>query len=289
MRPTRRSAALLVPEAAAEADAAFGNGAVYLERYYDAARHVEVQLFGDGDGGVQIFGDRDCSVQRRHQKLIEECPAPGLDDERRAVLHESSRALAASLTYRGAGTVEFLVDTVGGDIVFLEMNARIQVEHPVTEEAFGIDLVAAQLLLALGRDSDLPDAPSVPPATAMEIRINAEDPARGFAPAPGSLTTVDFPGGPGIRVDTHVHDGAMLPPFYDSLIAKLIVRATDRPRALAALRSAASRTVIQPVPTTLPVHEFVLGHPDFARGAVPTTWFGAAWGSRDDNEEDNDG
>ncbi|MCU1437816.1 MAG: accC 2 [Naasia sp.] len=271
----------LVGEAEAEAQAAFGNGALYAERFYGAARHVEVQVFGDGKGGVQVFGDRDCSVQRRHQKLIEECPAPAIDEGRRRLLHDSSRALVRELGYRGAGTVEFLIDTRSSDIVFLEMNARIQVEHPVTEEAYGVDLVAAQLLLALGRDPELPDVDPVPPAVAIEVRVNAEDPARGFLPSPGRLHLVDFPRGPGIRVDTHVESGDEIPPFYDSLMAKLIVRASDRPHAVAALRSAVQRTRVDGVSTTLPVFDAVLDHADFVAGAVTTTWFGEMWEARD--------
>lgn len=274
--------AALVPQAAAEAAAAFGDGALYLERFYGAARHVEVQVFGDGQGGAQVFGDRDCSVQRRHQKLIEECPAPNLDEERRRVLHDASRALVRELRYRGAGTVEFLVDTRSRDVVFLEMNARIQVEHPVTEEAYGIDLVAAQLRLALGCDPRLPDAPAVPPATAIEVRINAEDPELGFVPRPGLVERIEWPGGPGVRIDHHLIEGEGFPPYYDSLMAKLIVRAADRGSAVEALRSAVERTRITGVPTTLPVHRAVLGHPDFVRGGVPTTWFGAMWEARDE-------
>lgn len=269
--------ALLAPAAAAEAQAAFGNGALYLERFYPAARHVEVQVFGDGHGGVQIFGDRDCSVQRRHQKLIEECPAWGLTDSRRAALHNSSRALVKALSYRGAGTVEFLVDTESEDIVFLEMNARIQVEHPVTEEAFGIDLVAAQLRLALGQDPGLPDVPPVPGAAVIELRINAEDPDNDFRPSPGVIDRVVWPTGPGLRVDTHVYDGYPFPPFYDSLMAKLIVRAHDRDAAVEAVRSAAGSVTVEGVVTTLPLHEFVLAHPDFVRGGVSTSWFGPIW------------
>ncbi|HWI32493.1 MAG TPA: biotin carboxylase N-terminal domain-containing protein [Microbacterium sp.] len=271
----------VVPQAEAEAKAAFGEGALYAERFYGAARHVEVQVFGDGEGGVKIFGDRDCSVQRRHQKLIEECPAPDIDDARRQVLHESSRALVRDLRYRGAGTVEFLVDTQSSDVVFLEMNARIQVEHPVTEEAYGVDLVAAQLLLALGRDPGLPEVAAVPSSVVIEARINAEDPTRGFLPAPGRIATVDFPRGPGIRIDTHIGSGEDFPPFYDSLMAKLIVRAADRPAAIAALRSAVERTRIEGIPTTLPVHEMVLGHADFMGGPVTTTWFEQIWGTHD--------
>ncbi|MGO4857299.1 acetyl-CoA carboxylase biotin carboxylase subunit [Arthrobacter sp. 2MCAF14] len=267
----------LAPQAAAEAVAAFGNGELYVERYYGSARHVEVQVFGDGEGGALIFGDRDCSVQRRHQKLVEECPAPGLSDERRRILHDSSRALVRALRYRGAGTVEFMVDTQSEDVIFLEMNARIQVEHPVTEEAFGVDLVAAQLRLALGRDPELPEVPPVPAATVIEVRINAEDPFQDFRPAPGRISTVTWPRGPGIRVDTHLRDQYSFPPFYDSLMGKLIVRAHDRQAAVEALASAVARTCIAGVTTTLPMHEYVLNHPDFRAGGVPTTWFGPVW------------
>ncbi|WP_009476266.1 biotin carboxylase N-terminal domain-containing protein [Rhodococcus sp. JVH1] len=269
--------ARLAPQAAAEAQAAFGNGALYLERFYPAARHVEVQVFGDGQGGAQIFGDRDCSVQRRHQKLIEECPAWGLTESRRTVLHDSSRALVQALCYRGAGTVEFLVDTESEDVVFLEMNARIQVEHPVTEEAYGIDLVAAQLRLALGQDPQLPDVPPVPPAAVIELRINAEDPDNDFRPNPGVIDHVSWPTGPGVRVDTHIYDGYSFPPFYDSLMAKLIVRADTRDAAVAAVQAAAHSVTVEGVTTTLPLHAFVLSHPDFIHGGVSTSWFGPIW------------
>ena len=267
----------LAPQAGAEAIAAFGNGELYLERYYGAARHVEVQVFGDGEGNALIFGDRDCSVQRRHQKLVEECPAPGLTDERRKILHDSSRALVRELRYRGAGTVEFMVDTQSDDVIFLEVNARIQVEHPVTEEAFGVDLVAAQLRLALGLDPQLPQVAPVPSATAIEVRINAEDPLQDFRPAPGRINTVTWPRGPGIRVDSHLKDDYSFPPFYDSLMGKLIVRAHNREAAVEALASAVSRTKIDGVTTTLPLHEFVLNHSDFRAGSMPTTWFGPVW------------
>ena len=269
--------ARLAPLAAAEAAAAFGRGELYLERYYGAARHVEVQVFGDGEGGVLIFGDRDCSVQRRHQKLIEECPAPDLSDQRRSRLHTAAADLVGALRYRGAGTVEFLVDTESEDIVFLEMNARIQVEHPVTEEAFGIDLVAGQLLQALGRDPELPSMGPRPPATAIEVRINAEDPFADFRPAPGRLGAVTWPRGPGIRVDTQVEPGYLFPPFYDSLVAKLVVRAHDRPAAIDALLAAVRGTDPGLPSTTLPVHEFVLADEEFRSGGVTTSWFEPLW------------
>lgn len=267
----------LAPHAAAEARAAFGHADIYLERYYGNARHVEVQVFGDGRGRAWIFGDRDCSVQRRHQKLIEECPAPNLDEAARSTLHSASRALVESLRYRGAGTVEFLVDTQSTDVVFLEANARIQVEHPVTEEAFGIDLVAAQLRLALGDDPALPDVAAVPEACAIEVRVNAEDVTKDFRPTPGTITELRWPRGPGIRVETCIETGDVLPPYYDSLIGKLIVRARSRAEALAALTSAVDRVDVVGVPTTLPLDRFILTQPDFIRGGVPTTWFEPLW------------
>lgn len=270
----------LAPQAAAEAVAAFGNGALYIERYYGKARHVEVQVFGDGFGRAWIFGDRDCSVQRRHQKLIEECPAPNLSDKRRQILHDASRRLVKALNYRGAGTVEFLVDTESEDVLFLEVNARIQVEHPVTEEAFGVDLVAAQLRLALGLDPELPEVGPVPAATAIELRINAEDPNADFMPNAGVITALSWPRGPGIRIDTQIEEGYKFPAFYDSLMAKLIVRANTREAAVAAVLSAARNTHIEGLKTTLPMHEFVLTHPDFASGPVPTSWFGPVWEER---------
>lgn len=272
----------LAPQAAAEAVAAFGNGALYLERYYGRARHVEVQVFGDGEGKAWIFGDRDCSVQRRHQKLIEECPAPGLSKERRAILHDASRRLVSALKYRGAGTVEFLVDTQSDDVVFLEVNARIQVEHPVTEEAFGVDLVAAQLRLALGMDPQLPEVGPEPPAAVVELRINAEDPANDFMPNSGIISSLSWPKGPGIRVDTQIVEGYSFPPFYDSLMAKLIVRAHNREAAVAGALSAVQNTTIDGLKTTMPMLEFVLSHPDFISGEVPTSWFGPIWEARKD-------
>lgn len=267
----------VAPIAQAEAHAAFGNGEIYLERFYPAARHVEVQVFGDGAGKVWILGDRDCSVQRRYQKLIEECPAPGLSAATRNRLHESAAALVHALRYRGAGTVEFIVDATSGEAVFLEVNARIQVEHPVTEEAYGIDLVKAQLLLALGRDPELPDVAPTPPLTAMEVRVNAEDPFTGFRPQPGTIGAIRWPRGPGIRIETVIEPGYVFQPYYDSLLAKLAVRAHDRTAALAALLSAVRQTHIEGVSTTLPMHEFVLSHPDFARGGVTTAWFAPEW------------
>jgi acetyl-CoA carboxylase biotin carboxylase subunit len=271
--------------AAAEARAGSGDGALYLERFYGAARHVEVQVFGDGAGRVQVLGDRDCSVQRRHQKLVEECPAPGLSAATRAGLHDGARRIGEHLAYAGAGTVEFLVDGAPGagadgdpePFVFLEVNGRIQVEHPVTEEAYGVDLVAAQLLLAAGLPTGLPDVPPVPAGHVIECRITAEDPHRGFLPSPGRITRARFPAGPGVRVDTHVRDGHEFPPYYDSLLAKLVVRAHDRTAAVAAMRAALDDLVVEGVATSADVHRAVLDHPDFRAGGVTTAWLDGVW------------
>jgi acetyl-CoA carboxylase, biotin carboxylase subunit len=271
----------VLPMAAAEARAGFGNGDLYLERFYPLARHVEVQVFGDGEGGVVLLGERDCSVQRRHQKLLEECPAPNLTPATRALLRVSASLLASRLRYRGAGTVEFLVDTEStcdpATVVFLEMNARIQVEHPVTEEAYGVDLVAAQLRLALGQATGLPDELPEPTVHVIECRLNAEDPHADFRPSPGRITAVRFPRGPGIRVDTHIYDGYVFPPYYDSLLAKIVVRAHNRSAAIEAMRAALAVTVIEGVMTTAAVHEAVLAADAFQSGGVPTAWLETVW------------
>ena len=278
----------LLPQAAAEARAGFGDPALYVERFYGRARHVEVQVFGDGEGGVVVLGERDCSVQRRHQKLMEECPAPGLTTGTRRLLRSSAADLVRELRYRGAGTVEFLVDTESvtptdddvATVVFLEVNARIQVEHPVTEEAYGIDLVAAQLRLALGLPHGVPDELPEPTSHVIECRLNAEDPEQDFRPSPGRITQADFPRGPGIRVDTHVTAGYLFPPFYDSLLAKVIVRAHSREAAIDAMQAALSATTITGVTTTAAVHHAVLSDPAFRAGGVPTSWLETVWPPR---------
>ncbi|MGB3764836.1 MAG: acetyl-CoA carboxylase biotin carboxylase subunit, partial [Ornithinimicrobium sp.] len=267
--------------AASEARAGFGDGALYVEKFYGSARHVEVQIFGDGEGEVIIVGDRDCSVQRRHQKVIEECPAPGLSPATRTLLHDSAAKLGRFLTYSGAGTAEFLVDTQDtsdpATVVFLEVNGRIQVEHPVTEEAFGVDLVAAQLLLAAGLPHQLPRCPPQPAVHVIECRLTAEDPRDSFRPSPGRIRSAEFPRGSGVRVDTHVYDGYLFPPFYDSLLAKLIVRSHDRDAAIAAMKAAVRNTRIDGVTTSAEVHTHVLNHPDFVAGGVTTEWLDTAW------------
>jgi acetyl-CoA carboxylase biotin carboxylase subunit len=253
----------------AEAGAAFGDRRVYLERFVASARHVEVQLLGDGETVVEL-GDRDCSVQRRYQKLVEEAPAPDLDGELRARMRRAAVAFGERLGYRGLGTVEFLVDRELGGFHFLEMNARIQVEHPVTEMVYGLDLVAEQLAVAEGRPLRPALAELAPVGHAIECRVNAEDWTRGFVPSPGTVRAAEFPAGEGVRVDTHVQAGAAVPPWYDSLLAKVVVHGRDRPDALARLRQALGRCRISGVATNLDMHLRLLERPELAAGAVDT-------------------
>jgi acetyl-CoA carboxylase, biotin carboxylase subunit len=258
--------------AAAEAGAAFGDARVYLERFVSRARHVEVQVLGDGAGNVVHLGERDCSVQRRYQKLIEETPAPVLSAEFRTRLHEAALRFAARLKYRGAGTVEFLVDVARGEFFFLEMNARIQVEHPVTEVVSGIDIVEAQIAIAGGGGLRLARGESWREGCAIECRVNAEDPARDFAPSPGTVRLARWPEGEGIRVDTHIESGARVPPFYDSLLGKIIAHGRDRSQALARLRAAVAVTRIEGVASNLGLHAEVLADPEFVSGGVDTNY-----------------
>jgi acetyl-CoA carboxylase, biotin carboxylase subunit len=256
--------------AASEAGAAFGDARVYLERYVAHSRHVEVQVLGDGAGGVVHLGERDCSIQRRYQKLIEETPAPGLPEPLRRRLHESALRVARRLSYRGAGTVEFLVDLPRRTFYFLEMNARIQVEHPITEAVTGIDIVARQIAIADGAGLGLAQSDIRAAGCALECRINAEDPARDFQPSPGVVSDVSWPAGPDVRVDTHIEGGSQVPPYYDSLLAKIIVRAPDRAGTLAAMRGAIAATRVAGVATNLAFHARVLADPEFIAGGVDT-------------------
>jgi acetyl-CoA carboxylase, biotin carboxylase subunit len=256
--------------ASSEAGAAFGDARVYLERYVTRGRHVEVQVVGDGEGRVIHLGERDCSVQRRYQKLIEETPAPRLSDELRRRLHEAAVRFAQRLRYRGAGTVEFLVDVERNAFYFLEMNARIQVEHPVTEAVTGIDLVAEQIAIAEGAGLRLKQEDVHPAGCAVECRVNAEDPAKDFQPAPGRVTRVAWPTGPGIRVDTYIGAGSRIPPFYDSLMAKIVAHGPDRAAALLRLREAIDAARVEGVATNLPFHARVLSDPEFVSGGVDT-------------------
>jgi acetyl-CoA carboxylase, biotin carboxylase subunit len=258
-----------VAVASAEAGAAFGDPRVYLERYVTAARHVEVQLLGDGRNVIHL-GDRDCSVQRRYQKVVEEAPAPLLGETLRVGLRAAGVALGQHLKYSGAGTVEFLVDPAAEAFWFLEVNARIQVEHPVTEMVTGVDLVAEQIAIAEGRGLRLDQAGVGLRGHAIECRINAEDPAAGFRPSPGTVTGAVFPAGPGIRVDTHVQAGSAVPARYDSLLAKLVVTGADRDQALARLRGALARCRIEGVATNLAMLAALAGDGEFAAGPVDT-------------------
>jgi acetyl-CoA carboxylase biotin carboxylase subunit len=258
--------------ASAEAGAAFGDERVYLERFVARGRHVEVQVLGDGAGQVVHLGERDCSVQRRYQKLIEETPAPGLSDDFRAAIRKAAVRFGEHLNYRGAGTVEFLVDVEREEFYFLEMNARIQVEHPVTEMVTGADLVAEQIAVADGQGLRISQEDVRLRGAAIECRINAEDPARDFAPSPGRVLEAAWPSGPGIRVDSHIVSGAMVPPYYDSLMAKIIAHGPDRQTALARLRKALAETHIEGVTTNIGFHARVLADPEFARGGVDTAY-----------------
>jgi len=255
-----------------EASAAFGDVRVYLERFIENGRHIEVQILGDGKGGVIHLGERDCSVQRRYQKLIEETPAPLLPHELRDQIHAAAVRFTERLSYRSVGTVEFLLDPERDTFYFLEMNARIQVEHPVTEVVTGVDLVAEQIGVAEGRGMSLKQSEVRWEGCAMECRINAEDPGNDFRPAPGRVRTAIWPFGEGVRVDTHIVSGASIPPFYDSLLAKIIAHGPDRPAVLERLRSAISQTRIEGVATNLSFHAAVLADPEFARGGVDTSY-----------------
>jgi acetyl-CoA carboxylase biotin carboxylase subunit len=256
--------------ASAEAGAAFGDPRVYLECYVSSGRHVELQVLGDGHGEVIHLGERDCSVQRRYQKLIEETPAVGLSSRLLAQLREAGVRFARRLKYRGAGTVEFLVDNDRDCFYFLEMNSRIQVEHPVTEAVTGIDLVAEQIAIAGGEGLRIRQDEVRLRGHAIECRINAEDPARDFQPSPGIVRAAEWPVGEGIRVDTHIEAGSSVPPFYDSLLGKLIAHGRDRAAALAVLERALAATRIDGVATNRAFHQRVLADAAFRQGGVDT-------------------
>ena len=258
--------------AMAEAQAAFGDPRVYLERYVAAGRHVEVQVLGDGENMIHL-GTRDCSIQRRYQKLVEEAPAPHLRDALREEMHRAAVAFGRHLKYRGLGTVELLVDCERDTFYFLEMNARIQVEHPVTEAICGLDLVAEQIAVAEGQPLRLTQDDVRLSGHAIECRLNAEEWTRDFRPSPGTVTEAVFPVGEGIRVDTHLQAGAQVPPYYDSLVAKLIVRGSDRADAVARMRQALARCVIGGVVTNLPMHAELMQQEEFGAGGFTTAYF----------------
>ncbi len=253
-----------------EARNAFGNAEMYLEKYVEEPKHIEIQVFGDGEGNVIHFYDRDCSIQRRYQKVLEEAPSL-LDDELRAAIAASAVKLAQFIKYRGAGTVEFLVDKHGA-FYFSEMNTRIQVEHPATEMITRFDLVQEQLRVAYGLGLTLSQEEVQVEGHAIEVRINAEDPSRDFRPSAGTITDVHWPGGPGIRVDSHVYSGYRIPPNYDSLIAKILAWAPTREQAITRMQRALRETVIEGVSTTIPFHLEVLDNAFFKRGAIYTNF-----------------
>ena len=264
-----------------EAASAFGGGSIYLEREVVPARHIEVQLLGDGAGQIVAIGERDCSIQRRHQKLVEEAPAPGLTDAARRELHDLAVRVATAAGLRNAATAEFL-RAPDGSFFFLEVNTRLQVEHGVTELVSGLDIVREQLSLAAGR----PLSPGAleaaaraaePASHAIEVRITAEDPARDFSPTPGWVRRWVMPAGPGVRVDSAVEAGERIPPEYDNLVAKIMVHAADRETAIGRLRRALDETEIAGIQTTLPFHRFVARDPSFAAGELSTGWVGERW------------
>jgi acetyl-CoA carboxylase biotin carboxylase subunit len=254
--------------ARSEALSAFGNGEVYVEKYLARPRHIEFQILGDSHGNVIHLGERDCSVQRRHQKLIEEAPSPAMTPELRAAMGEAAVRGAKAIDYVGAGTIEMLLDE-DGQFFFMEMNTRIQVEHPVTEMLTGVDLVKEQIRVAAGEPLSVRELPMLR-GHVIECRVNAEDPARNFQPSPGRIDVFHPPGGPGVRVDTHAYAGYTVPPFYDSLIAKLICQGRDRHEALGRMQMALESFIVEGITTTIPFLARVMTQPEFRRGEVDT-------------------
>ena len=254
-----------------EAEAAFGHPGVYLERFISRPRHVEFQVFGDVSGQVVHLGERDCSIQRRHQKLVEEAPSPALTPALREAMGQAAVKAAEAINYVGAGTVEFLLDE-SGEFFFIEMNTRIQVEHPVTEVTMGLDLVKEQIRVAAGEVLSFPVQNMVHRGHAIEFRINAEDPDRNFAPSPGLITTYHPPGGPGVRLDTHIYTGYRVPPFYDSLLGKLIVYGNSREEAISRARHTLDSFVIEGISTTIPFLSRITRDPDFVSGKTDTSF-----------------
>jgi acetyl-CoA/propionyl-CoA carboxylase biotin carboxyl carrier protein len=266
----------LFDSAVREAEAAFGRGECFVERYLDRPRHVEAQVLADTHGNVIVVGTRDCSLQRRHQKLVEEAPAPFLTPEQRAIIHNAAKAICKEADYHGAGTVEFLV-AVDGTISFLEVNTRLQVEHPVSEETSGLDLVREQFRIASGEAVPITEDPE-PRGHSIEFRINGEDPGRGFLPAPGAVTKLRLPAGPGVRVDTGIEEGTVIDGNFDSLLAKVIVTAATREEALRRSRRALAEMEVEGLATVLPFHRAVIEDPAFAEDfTVHTRWIETEW------------
>lgn len=263
--------AALFAAAQGEAEAAFGNPGVYLEKFVQKPRHIEFQILADSYGNVVHLGERECSIQRRHQKLLEEAPSPALTPKLRERMGRAAVAAAKSINYVGAGTVEFLLD-VEGNFYFMEMNTRIQVEHPVTEMITGLDLIAEQIRVAQGERLSLTQKDVVLRGHAIECRINAEDPDQNFRPHPGRISGYLPPGGPGVRMDSHVYTDYEIPPYYDSLIGKLIVWGSDRPAAIRRMRRALRECAVTGLPTTINFHQRILETPEFQAGDVYTNF-----------------
>jgi len=258
-------------QASAEAEAAFGNAGVYIEKYIERPRHVEVQFLADHHGNVVHLWERDCSVQRRHQKLIEESPAPRLPEETRKAMCEAAVRLAKVANYTNAGTCEFIVDQ-NNNFYFIEVNARIQVEHPVTEMVTGIDLIKQQILVAAGEKLPFRQEDIVHRGCSIECRINAEDPAKNFQPSPGKIERLIAPGGFGVRFDSHAHQGYTVSPYYDSMIGKLIVHQPTRREAIACMQRALSELRVEGIKTTVPIHQEILRHGAFTEARIDTTF-----------------
>ena len=257
-----------VQTARTEAQAAFGNPNVYVERYLTAPRHIELQIVADMHGNVTHLGERDCSIQRRHQKIVEEAPSPALSAALRAQLAGIGTQAMSAMGYYSVGTLEFLLDPERDEFFFMEMNTRIQVEHTVTEMVYGVDLVREQILIAMGEKLSIAGTPA-PRGHAIEVRINAEDPVT-YAPSPGRITALHLPGGLGVRLDTHVYDQYVVPPFYDSLLAKLIVHADNRPAAVNRLRRCLDEIVIEGISTNVSLHRRIVDSPAFQSGIFDT-------------------
>ncbi|TBL79852.1 acetyl-CoA carboxylase biotin carboxylase subunit [Paenibacillus thalictri] len=266
---------LALKEAKKEAGSAFGDSSVYIERYINNARHVEVQVLADHYGNILHLGERDCSVQRRHQKLIEETPCHFVSGEMKNKLYEDAIKICKGTGYTNAGTIEFLVDMDRNCYYFIEMNTRIQVEHPVTEMVTGIDIVREQIRVSEGKELRIKQSDISFSGHSIESRVNAEDPEKSFAPSPGLIDTFIVPGGLGIRVDTFCYSGYKVPPYYDSLIGKVIVKGDNREQAIDKLRAALSTFIISGIKTTIPLHLEILANPDFIKGNYNTKWLEA--------------
>jgi acetyl-CoA carboxylase biotin carboxylase subunit len=260
--------ALAFRAAQAEAAAAFGVPDVYMEKYIESPRHIEIQIMADSKGSVAHLGERECSIQRRHQKLLEECPSPAITERMRRRMGRTAVDAAAAVQYVNAGTIEFLLDR-DGNYYFMEMNTRIQVEHGVTELVTGVDLVKEQILVATGERLSFTQSDIVLRGHAIECRINAEDPLT-FVPSPGVIRYFHVPGGPGVRVDTFAHDGCEISPYYDSLVAKLMVHGRDRREAIARMRRCLEAMVVEGIKTTIPLHRKIMDDPDFQAGKIDT-------------------